>query len=126
MSLIDFPINLDRVAAALERIADCLERAYPAPTPEELRPIEVAQLSDLKVIDSEADQRKSDENAELAMRWGVVPNSPAFEEALAAYEKEHDRFYTSKGEEPPKINWEEAFLTAAGQRQPDKAEPRER
>jgi hypothetical protein len=123
MSLIDFPINLTEAVKQLTRIADALDRAYPIPTLESLRPIEVAQLSDLKVIDSEADQRQRQSHDNLALRFGVVPGSPAFEEALAAYERQHQAFYRGKGEEPLVINWEEAFeaaATGATEKSPDK------
>ena len=112
MSFIDFPINLDRVASALEKIANCLERAYSLPPPGDLRPIEVAQLSDLKVIDSAADERRQQDRADLALRYGVVPDSPAFEEALKFYEEQRKRFYA----EEKAIDWEEAFNAAAGTR----------
>ena len=111
--MLDFPIDLSRLVVQVARLADAAEalveigrHLVPAPLADAPE-IRQATLADLHTIDSEAQEREKEKRRELAARFGVVPDSPAFELVLEEYEKAMRRLHP---EEP--IDWNEAFEAA--------------
>lgn len=114
--MLDFPVNLDRVAdelartnALLLRLVQAIERVSPVlPSPDDQPPVYQATLDDLHTIDDEAAERAREGKEAIALRFGVVPDSPAFAVALAQYEEEMRRVY---GKDTV-VDWEKIFEEA--------------
>ncbi|HYT09019.1 MAG TPA: hypothetical protein VEL77_15345 [Rugosimonospora sp.] len=108
--MLDFPIDLARLVGQVTRLADAVERLVEVaerllPPLADAPEIRQATLEDLRTIDSEAQEREKEQRRELAARFGVVPDSPAFEAALREYEAEMRRLHGDAGT----VNWDEAF-----------------
>lgn len=99
--------NLDRMCGLLERLVDACERIAPPILPD--KPVEMAQVSDLHTIDDRESEQVSEGKRAVATWFGVVPDSEAFEQALAQYEQEMRRVYG----EGYKFDWEDAYKRAA-------------
>jgi len=93
---------------ALSRIADALERAFPAPLPpRESRP---SDLNDLRTVTSEdVDEKTRFWNA-LAERHGIAPGSDLFQAMILEYEQ---TVRSKLGE--TEIDWDQVFEEAKKQ-----------
>ena len=104
--------DLSEIRALLERLVQAIERLSPPPISPDTNdhpPVYQSTLDDLHTIDDEASERAKRERAELAMRFGVVPDSPAFDVAMQQYEQEMRRLHGKDFT----VDWEAAFAEAA-------------
>src|SRR5436190_9965493 len=108
--MLDVTLDLSRLVAQVSRLANAAEalveigRCLLPPLPADAPEIHQATLADLHVIDPVAQEREKEKRRELAERFGVVPDSLAFELALEEYEREMAHLHPN---EP--VNWNEAF-----------------
>ena len=101
--------DLSRACALLERLVQAIERLSPPPDPAiDSFPVHQSTLDDLHTIDDETQERAKQEGEDLAARYGVVYNSPAFQAAMRDYEQEMRRIH---GKDTA-VDWDEAFTEA--------------
>jgi hypothetical protein len=111
--MFDFHADLSGISALLERLVQAIERLSPPPTStidNDPPPVHQSTLDDLHTIDDETAERAHQERSELAARFGVVVNSPAFDRAMQEYEQEMRRLHG----EGTEIDWNEAYKRAQG------------
>ena len=101
--------DLSEIRALLERLVQAIERLSPPPLlPADTPPVYQSTLDDLHTIDDEASERAKQEGETLAARYGVVYNSPAFNQAKLEYEQEMRRIHGKDAT----VDWNEAFTEA--------------
>lgn len=111
MTLVELHVDLARVANALDRIAELLEKLAIPPIPADIK-VHQATLDDLHTV-SEADLiRMQAEQLAFAERYRVAPNSPAMSEALRDWE-EQQRSIHGEGWQPPE-DWKAIYAAAGG------------
>lgn len=87
MRIVFYRVQLEEQNKLLLRIAEALERLSPA-LPAHEPPARLSDLSDLRTVNY-AEQRLLEELKKVfAEMWKVDPNSPAFDNALKAFEEE--------------------------------------
>lgn len=117
MNLISITADLSSVCFILRnmnelllRLVQAVERVSPVLTsPDDAPPVYQAQASDVHTIDDAAQERLRAGAYAFASRYGVVPGSPAFEDAMQNYEEEMRRIYGDGAA----VDWEEVFRKAA-------------
>lgn len=100
--------ELSRMNDLLARLVNACERLAPSPLPVDV-PVEMATLGDLHTIDDQAAQQVSLGKRAIALSFGVVPDSEAFDIALEQYDREMKKVYG----EDHKTDWEDVFRRAA-------------
>lgn len=110
MPLVEWHVEMNRVADALERIAYLLERLVYPPLPADIQ-VQQATLKDLHFITPEDHARITEEQAAFAARYQVVPGSEAFADALAEWEREQRSLYGENWQPPD--DWRSIFREAA-------------
>jgi hypothetical protein len=113
-SLIQFNIDITRVADSLERLVFLVEKLVFPPPPPELK-VQQATLDDLHTVSPEDLARIQAEQMEFAERFRVVPGSPAMMQALADWEAEQRSLYGEAWEAPQ--DWR-SILAAAERTRP--------
>jgi hypothetical protein len=103
---------MGRVADALEKLVFLLEKLVFPPPPRDVKVIQ-ADLDDLKVVGEEEILKMREEKTEFARRYQVMPDSPAFGQAILDWENQMRNIH---GEEwrPPE-DWRS--ILAQAQRQ---------
>jgi hypothetical protein len=101
--------DISSFRALLARLVEAIERlSPPLPSPGDHPPVYQSTLEDLHTIDDAASERAKAERAALAEHYGVMPDSPAFDRAVLAFEQEMRRVH---GEDTT-VDWPEAFSEA--------------
>ena len=102
--------ELSGIRALLERLVQAIERLSPpiaTTLDNDSPPVYQSTLDDLHTIDDETTERACQERSALAERFGVVADSPAFDQAVRDYEQEMRRVHGK--EAASAVDWNEAF-----------------
>src|SRR5215471_3003867 len=99
MTLLELHMDVARVANALEKIAELLEKLVTEPPPADIQ-VQQSTLDDLYDASPERIGRMQAEQQEFAERYRVTPGSPAMRKALMDWEAEQRMLYGEKWQAP--------------------------
>jgi hypothetical protein len=108
--LLELHADVSRVADALEKLVFLLEKLVFPPQPPEIK-VQQATLDDLKTVSEDDIIRMREEQTEFARRYQVMPNSPAFAQALFDWEAQMRGVYGERWEPPQ--DWRTIISQAA-------------
>lgn len=109
MTLLEFHVDMTRIADALEKIVFLLEKLVIPPLPADVR-VTQATLDDLHIVAPEDVARMTAEQERFAEMHRVVPGSEAFDAELLAWEAEQKELH---GEDWRPPEWAEILTTAS-------------
>lgn len=99
MTLVELHVDVARVANALEKIAELLEKLVTEPPPADIQ-VQQSTLDDLHDTSPEQIVRIQAEQQEFAERYQVMPGSPAMMQALVDWENEQRMLYGEEWQAP--------------------------
>jgi len=99
MTLVELHVDVARVANALEKIAELLEKLVCEPPEADIQ-VQQSTLDDLHDASPEQIVRIEAEQQEFAERYRVMPGSPAMMQALVDWENEQRMLYGEKWQAP--------------------------
>lgn len=110
MTLVEFHVDVGRIADALEKIVYLLEKLVIPPLPADVK-VAQATLDDLHIVTPEDTARMKEDQMRFAAIHRVVPNSEAFDAAVLDWEAEQRELHHGEDWKPP--DWAEILASAS-------------
>lgn len=110
MTLVEFHVDVGRIADALEKIVYLLEKLVIPPLPADVK-VTQATLDDLHIVSPEDVAKMAQDQARFAEIHRVVPGSEAFDAVLLDWEAEQRELHHGEDWKPPP--WAEILAAAS-------------
>jgi hypothetical protein len=109
VTLVELHLDVTRIADALEKLVFLVERMVYPPPPAEIK-IQQATMDDLRFVGEEVIMQMQQEKSEFAQRYNVMPDSPAFAQAIQDWESQMRKIHGEEWKAPE--DWKGIFARA--------------